>query len=539
MSASPAAPQPGSSKAANPLAQMLDALVHEWTQRDSRRSLDRWLVVASGLALVHFFSFPFRTHPIVTDIRYFLYFAQQGAHGAVPYRDLFDPKTPLATLTGALLHRLAEIFATDPIVTIRVGYLGLATVAAVLAFQVHRTIFTGGAVAGFLGLAPQLGFVLLGLLPCVGNIPKLLMALFMSSGALAVASRRWILAGMFGALAFLDWQIGVLALIGAVAAAWTDEGTLISRATVRVLVGAGLVLISFALYFAAEGALGEALQQTVVVAFARGSTPRMVATPSEEWARRLVLVRNAVPGQMWLIVVSCAGLILFPFCLKQASDPAARRSVTSLGVCHYGIVLFSIHELQGFGDCFALLHSFAFFAAIALNQAWRGARLLAGSRGLAPRRLGWLAGASILAVGLAATQPWILRADSWLPTADVGSAGFSLADQRAMARGLALALRDRRLAVFGPSELLILGGMESALPFVYWNSATYARYRTSADESQAAALERILTSASIESVIAQPSSRVVALIADDLPTELEIGRRESYPIDVLRYVSVR
>ena len=55
---------------------------------------------AALVALAHFASFAWRDHPLVTDVRHFVYFAQQTAQGALPHLDFFDNKTPLATFAG-------------------------------------------------------------------------------------------------------------------------------------------------------------------------------------------------------------------------------------------------------------------------------------------------------------------------------------------------------------------------------------------------------------------------------------------------------
>src|SRR6185295_9515778 len=145
-------------------------------------------------------------------------------------------------------------------------------------------------------------------------------------------------------------------------------------------------------------------------------------------------------------------------------DPRADgtgRLATALAVYHYGIVLFSVWELQGYGDVFILLHSLAFFAAVALNMLWLGAERVAG-RG---RRL---VGALVwLALALAASRPWIARGSLRLVAAPAGES-VTLDDQRALAPQIAARAAGRRVAFVGPAEQLFLGGAKNPLPFVYW-----------------------------------------------------------------------
>ena len=82
-----------------------------------------WLAAAALVAAWHFASFPWREHPLATDVRHFLYFAQQTAGGALPHVDFFDNKTQLATFLGAGLYRLGASLGVDPLYAIRWGYL--------------------------------------------------------------------------------------------------------------------------------------------------------------------------------------------------------------------------------------------------------------------------------------------------------------------------------------------------------------------------------------------------------------------------------
>ena len=71
---------------------------------------DRGLWLALLLCGFHFSSFDITRQAILTDIRYFLYFAGQVANGAVPHLDYFENKTQLATYVGAMLHGLGRGF---------------------------------------------------------------------------------------------------------------------------------------------------------------------------------------------------------------------------------------------------------------------------------------------------------------------------------------------------------------------------------------------------------------------------------------------
>ena len=109
----------------------------------SRRSSS---LAALGLALlilvVHFASFDIIETPLVTDVRYYVYFAWQVAEGAVPHVDFFGNKTQLAVLLGAAMMTLGSAFG-DPLVALRVGFLCVAAATGLLSFVIHRRLGRG------------------------------------------------------------------------------------------------------------------------------------------------------------------------------------------------------------------------------------------------------------------------------------------------------------------------------------------------------------------------------------------------------------
>ena len=101
----------------------------------SGTSSRRWLASLMALAVsaTHFASFDIFTRPIVTDVRFFLYYAWRVTEGAVPHLDFFENKPQLATFAGALLYELGEFAGVDPLLAIRFGYLAIA--AALFGFS--------------------------------------------------------------------------------------------------------------------------------------------------------------------------------------------------------------------------------------------------------------------------------------------------------------------------------------------------------------------------------------------------------------------
>lgn len=439
----------------------------------ARRLPAAWTGLVALLLALHFFSFPFRDLPLVTDVRHYVYFASRVVEGDVPHRDHFDLKPPLATLAGAALLRLGQEWGGDGLLAVRGGYLALAVLAGVLSFRIHRQLAGGAALPAFLALAPYAGFSLLGALPAVGNVPKLLMALLASTAALLAQRGRWLLAGAAGTLAALDWQVGALALVG-VAAAAAVAGAPRGRALARVGAGAVLVLGPLLAAFVATAAAMDLLGQTMLASFFRGEASWRARGLLEEAVRRERLVAAGCPGETWLLVLSAAGL----FCWAWRHLRARPRQplVLTLAVYHLGVVAFSILDFQGYGDLFILLHSAAFFAGSFLaSLAARGP----WARGLA------------VALAIVAVRPWGPRGAQSLSGPTAGGR-ITLADQRAVSARLRVTLAGETPLFLGPSEQAFLTGVRSAGPLVVWTPATQRYYRSSAEEAAGRTLARVL-----------------------------------------------
>jgi len=461
-----------------------------------KTSLDAWTLAAGVLALAHFLAFPWRVHPLVTDVRHFVYFAQQTAAGALPHLDLFDNKTQLATFAGAILVRLGGLVGLDPVYAIRLGYLALAALGATLAFQVQRHLF-GRLAAGAFGLACVAAFALLGLLPAIGNIPKLLMAVMAAVTALCARRGAWMAAGAAGSLAALDWQIGALALIGALVASLREDRWRRARAVGGLAGGTALVVVPMAAVYAWRGALGPLVRQTVMASLFRAAATRARTSGHDEWHRRWGVVTSGCGHEVWLLAVALAGGVLFLRCLlRTADDPARRRLLTTLAVYHYGVVAYSLWDFQVYGDLFILLHSVAFFAAVAASGI---DRLVQSSARLSAR--GRQVGTAIaLVAAFAVARPWIPRGRLRVPGYE---AGPTLADQADLATHIDPLLASGGTAVLGPSEQLVLTRRRNPVPVVYWNAPAYAYYRSSPEEDRFTTLRRLLDGAGVTRVVCE------------------------------------
>ncbi len=431
-------------------------------------------LLAVGLSTVHFFSFDLFSQPIQTDIRFYLYFAWQVTEGAIPHRDFFDIKTQLSTFLGALFYVVGKWLSIDPLYAIRIGYLALSTTGGLLVFLIHRRLGRGSYMTGFIGLLAYCSFGLMGFLPAIGNIPKLLVTLCASAMALLVYERKYWLAGLVGALAFMDWQIGILVWIAAFASAIICEG-FHHRASIKVVTGGVIGLSPFIIYYGLNGGLLFAFNQTIVASFFRGS----MSLEKQSLFHRLGLIKSAItsacPGQEWLFVMSLCAIPIMLLWLWREYGTDKHRLLVPLSIYHFGIFGFSLIDFQWYGDLFVLLHSAVFFLAVAWNTIYRVCvtRLL--------RKTGvqvqHLFGLSCLTAALLISRPSILRPDVSI------TSGMTLADQQEVAATVERYITGKTFVLLQSSELLFLMKYRNPLPTIFWDNVPWSYYRSSTTES--------------------------------------------------------
>ncbi|MCH2170937.1 hypothetical protein MK489_09145 [Myxococcota bacterium] len=456
------------------------------------RALWPWPLVAALLAL-HFSSFAPSTRPIVTDVRYSLYYAWRVLEGDAPHRDLYAIKTQLAVFLGAGLQALGEFLEIDGLLAIRVGYLALAALGGLLLFAIHRRLGHGSQAAGFLGLAAYLSFGLLGELPSVGNVSKLVMAVSASAAALLVHKKRWFGAGMASGLAFLDWQVGGLVGLAALVALLVQERPRMP-AILRLGFGAALAGMPMLGFFAFQGALGDFLEQVGPGALARGVAAASVGGPSA-LARIWNSVPRVCPEQEWLFAAALMGLPLLWGRLLWPRDRDLQGLLLPLAIYHTGILLFFAVDNQGYGDFFLLLHSIAFFLGVTWNALAETTIDLAGRRfseprGGDPRRLRRGLQTVWIAAALLAARPGPMRPDIPLRAPQLRP-GATLEDQRHVAGAMERVLGDGRLVALENIELLYLLKRENLVPTAYFNDVIWRKFRL-AEESRGATAARMI-----------------------------------------------
>lgn len=513
-----------------------------------------WGLAAVALLAAHFGSFDIAHQALQTDSRYYLYFSQRILAGAVPHRDFFDNKPQLASFVGAGLMWAGRMIGSDPLLVVRSGFVLIMAAACGLLFLVFRRMENGRGAGAWLALLLSTAYAVFAVLPATGNVPKPIMALCSSAAALLVFRRRWFWAGVAAAMAMLDWQVGGLVLIGVAAGAFAQSGQRLRNAGLTLL-GTMIGLAPAGVYFAANGAFPDAWKQLVGAAFARGAatySQQSIRTRTELMAD---VMRDTCPGpgvMSWrgyardpvgedraalslrsmptkgakdslaaiyrykvlrvpaAIPVGLAGLIVFPvsFCRAWRRRGSSRDAVVGmlamLAIYHYGVIGFSLIDFQWTPDLLILLYSLTFFAGVAALTAWRAAArgatwMLRRSNGpVSPGK----AAAYLLLVagGVAIARPSVLRTPFMLGTIG-GRPPPTLEDQREVCEQFRGLSRGKKVAVFGAVQMLVLDNQASMFPFIYWNAATHAHYRTSPTETTSQTLTRLLAEARPDLVV--------------------------------------
>jgi hypothetical protein len=480
-----------------------------------------WTLAAALAAVGHFASFDWQNQPLVTDVRHFVYFAQRVAGGAWPHVDFFEPKPPLAAALGAVLHRGGHLLGLEPLDAIRGGYLALAAAAATLSFAAHRRLGGDRVACGALALAFHCGFWLLGVLPSIGNVPKLAMAALATAAALRAHRRAWLAAGFWGGCAALDWQVGGLALLGVATAAMLEPATSRTSALGRVAAGGLMALLPLAALYAVRGAFDVLLAQVVGSALFRGASPRMQGGAAAEWARRWTVVAAGTDGHTWLLALATAGVPLFAWWVVRREQAPVRRLAAALGVHHFGILAFTLVDFQLFGDLFALLHTACFFAAITGGVLYQA---------LEPRAAGrrWLPPVAAAVFCMVISRPWVDRGNLRPPGV---APQVTLASQRRVAARLAAAWVRPTTGALGATEQLFLAGLANPLPIVVWNPAVYSYYRARPAEPGADALQRIVEEAGVEWLVCDRGYAPCGTLASHGLVET-IGDGSGYAVDL-------
>jgi hypothetical protein len=266
-----------------------------------------------------------------------------------------------------------------------------------------------------------------------------------------------------------------------------------------VCAGGAAALAPFALYFAAAGALGEALRQVVLDSLERGGAALAGGSFAGRLARLARAVEWACPEQQWLFAASFLGFAPL-LAWWRRGPPERRRLLLPLLVVHAGLALFSLLDFQRYGDLLALLQTSGFL----LGALWAGLYVAARGRvAAAGGARGAALAASALLAAVALARPAALR-PRLAPRHLLAAPEVTLEDQRAVARAFDAAVGAEPVALLDHAELLVLAGRRNALPLVFWNHAAWVHFRASDAESPQQTVARLLREADAAAVAWPP-----------------------------------
>ncbi|MGH2404868.1 MAG: hypothetical protein ACRDGN_10445 [bacterium] len=497
-----------------------------------RSAVDRLVVVVPALIFIAAsLQYGLIDYALVRDHAYYAYYGFRVAAGDVVYRDLVDNKTPLSMYLSALLVGLARIVGTDPLTTIRVGYLLMSAVvvaltAAILmsAFRDRRLALMGGMLLATFGTLSRLSIS--------GPEPKVPMLMFALLGTLAAQHGRWLLCGVTVGLAGLAWQpgwsftgVGLVAILATSTRRWRDAAWLLAGVILPVL-GAGV-------YFAWHGALRDAIWQTVVanIVHVPGVPGGSTATGANKLSSIAFIMAAQYHREMLIVAAGFLGLIVLGLDIWAGTFRRMSREAVAFSMGAFTPLVFTaVLGIQGATDTLVVLPSLACFAAYLLvrtTEARPAAAWAFAVAALGFAVVGFLGRSNRLPfVVLAAAAPllWALafrvlrdprapikhRTPSWmvgvlmlavLVYGTVDAARFNLANtryaQERLFRGVAAQTgfdpTSKVLTIQG-AEFLVLTGHQNALRYSHFmvvSRAFFERYERRPLEGITDDLERV------------------------------------------------
>jgi hypothetical protein len=277
-----------------------------------------------------------------------------------------------------------------------------------------------------------------------------------------------------GGLAFMDWQIGALVGVGAGVAALFD-GERRWRSALLVVAGGVLCLVPVVIYYAANGALDVAFEQTVLASLARGEEALSRFTTWDRVLKVWGLAADYCPERQWLLVLGLAGLFVAPRWIWRLRRDANGRMLVVLVLFHSGVLAFSLADFQKFGDFFLVVHSMAFFLGLAWLALYRGVSDGLEQRGILTRKRERGLAAVVLVVAFLVARPAFLTPEIEIRVRSIAP-GTTLEDQRQVAAQVRERTRGQRLVMLGAAELLYLMRYVNPLPLVYFNRPALSMY---------------------------------------------------------------
>jgi hypothetical protein len=269
---------------------------------------DNWPLLACGAAVLVMavaLLTRFSVHAKLTrDQSIYVYGAQRFSHGVPPYVSVFDPKTPGTTILGGIAATVARWVGVDDLSAIRWTFFlfAVATVLAIYALAYRLWNSVPAAVGASVAMC---AFEVFARSALVGPEAKMPGLLFSVLAMYAMVRRRWIVAAVFGGLAFDFWQpfvwFGLVAIVGGVLHAARGRRL---RTGLLTFAGAAAPTVLLAIYFAARGALSQFL--VAAFEYPLSGTKR----PTESLREHFTHIAEVIDHYQFSAVVAWCGTIV-------------------------------------------------------------------------------------------------------------------------------------------------------------------------------------------------------------------------------------
>lgn len=388
------------------------------------------------------------------DEAVWMYGAQQFVEGVPYYNAIFDAKTPLAPMLAAAGVKFARVTGGNDVHAARIVFLAFAVAAAAGMYELGLALW-GTVLAGLLTAVAFLAFKGFAFDALGGPDAKTPGVAFSVLAMLAILRRRWLWAGVLGALAFLCWQpLAVYVAVGVLAALVVREPAERARSALRVVAGAAGPIAATFVYFWIAGGLSAFVDD------AFRFPVEGLRRSGDSVGQRLGRIRDVVGAQYnalhgW---VFWGGLIALGAVVVVALVRGRRGALTQPLLCVVALSLlafvgFSLHDFQGYADVYPLLP----YAGLGIGAV----ALLAGANRL-------LQGGLLVAVAL-------LAAFTWHDYIAVPESTVSLKVQESRADTVdALLGPGERLYAVGDPTSFAMTHRRSPTPYIYLGSGVLA-----------------------------------------------------------------
>jgi hypothetical protein len=300
------------------------------------------------------------------DLGVFMYGGEHVAHGVPPYVGIFNSVGPLADAIPGLAIWLGHFVGVAPLLSARVFFTLLSAASCGLLAVLARDAF-GSRTAGFLAAATFLTFEDFLRLASDGPREKTAMVLFLLIALIAIGRRRWLVAGVFTAMATLTWQPVLLVAVTVLAVAVIARPGGRRGAVLRFVLGGMLPLLAAVIYFASQHALHTAFQGFVLVNVLYTVQTSVFTAESGFWT----LMWDDYHGSMLVAAVGLLAMIdigrrTLPRVVRRRGRPVADHRTVLMAALGAGAAvgsLWTIGAINGPPDLFELLPFAALGAA--------------------------------------------------------------------------------------------------------------------------------------------------------------------------------